>query len=632
MTAMKTKKGFSLPILACLLAAVLSPAASVPLLAQSCPLQNRFDQCIFLTTHNAFANWKDGWLGHAQQGYNTVSDQLDGGVRGLMLDTYAFDDPANDRDVYLCHEDCRASQIDRPGPLRRLEETLEEIRVFLEENPAEVVTLIFESYVGDDRWRLSQAFRDSGTEPYLFFPLAPPANWSVDADGWPTIQWMVETNKRLVVLSSESGPFPYQWDYTVETVYGNDSLDGDEWCRERDESQALQGRSRSLYVMNHFPTFQMSPEPVFAFFHGLGLASIASGISYAFNNRYDKLHDHVDACRDTHPALPTFPNFLAVDFYDVPFDEPGDFVRDQVNGAPVMQGLLTPANGLATNDTRPALTWNPALDPESDALTYTLQIDDDEHFGSPVIQQGGLGGTSFIPGAALADSIYFWHVRACDGVVGCGPYSPASRFQIDTVPPMARLIRPNGGEILPASGPSFFDLTWTCADNAGGSGLPGNPVTLAFSLDGGATFPYLIATHEANDGLFSDWDTPTIDSSALSVLISCADNAGNVGTDASDASVTVLTGQVFMNDEIRILILNPGTGKLGLSGENSLALCSGVGASQKPNGLIVVPDRECPEKAHRRIHVLVNKVGGPADVNLNEPGPGAEKLTLKPVF
>lgn len=191
----------------------------------------------------------------------------------------------------------------------------------------------------------------------------------------------------------------------------------------------------------------------------------------------------------------------------------------------------------------------------------------------------------------LADGIYYWRVRACDDVVGCGPYSAALRFQVDTVPPRVALIRPNGGEILPASGPGFFDVVWTCADEAGGSGLPANPVALAYSLDGGVTFPYAIAAHEANDGLFPDWDTPEADSSALSVQVQCVDRAGNTGTDASDASFTVLTGKVFMNGETRVLIVNPETGKFGLAGAQSLALCSGVGVTQKPNDLILLPDR-----------------------------------------
>jgi hypothetical protein len=85
-----------------------------------------------------------------------------------------------------------------------------------------------------------------------------------------------------------------------------------------------------------------------------------------------------------------------------------------------------------------------------------------------------------------------------------------------------------------------------------------------------------------------------------------------------------------MNDEDRILIVNPDTGKFGLTAASSLPLCSGVGASQKPPGLIVVPDRECPQRQQRRIHVLVQKVGGPATVILSEPGPPSEKLTLSP--
>lgn len=69
-----------LPAVIWLLPAVLG-APGRPLQAQSCPPQNRFDQCIFLTTHNAHSNWDDGWVVHAQQ-VQSVSDQLAGGFRG----------------------------------------------------------------------------------------------------------------------------------------------------------------------------------------------------------------------------------------------------------------------------------------------------------------------------------------------------------------------------------------------------------------------------------------------------------------------------------------------------------------------------------------------------------------------
>ncbi|MDQ8154315.1 MAG: hypothetical protein P3B98_06590 [Gemmatimonadota bacterium] len=56
------------------------------------PEDRRFDQVTFVTAHNAFATSQGGWI-YAQQEY-TLAQQLQLGVRGLMLDIYASQDAA----------------------------------------------------------------------------------------------------------------------------------------------------------------------------------------------------------------------------------------------------------------------------------------------------------------------------------------------------------------------------------------------------------------------------------------------------------------------------------------------------------------------------------------------------------
>ena len=110
--------------------------------------------------------------------------------------------------------------------------------------------------------------------------------------------------------------------------------------------------------------------------------------------------------------------------------------------------------------------------------------------------------------------------------------------KIDKTAPKVRLVSPNGGELIYATG--IFPIAWTlCTDAL--SGPSTNPIALSFSTDGGATFPHAIATEEANDGVY-DWATANVDSNAVRVQVSCTDKANNVGKDVSNANFTLTTG------------------------------------------------------------------------------------------
>src|SRR5215207_1699725 len=56
----------------------------------------RFDEVVYPTTHNAMSNEAEGWLAPNQ--YLGIAQQLEDGVRGLMLDTHLWEG-----DVLLCH-------------------------------------------------------------------------------------------------------------------------------------------------------------------------------------------------------------------------------------------------------------------------------------------------------------------------------------------------------------------------------------------------------------------------------------------------------------------------------------------------------------------------------------------------
>jgi agmatine deiminase len=85
--------------------------------------------------------------------------------------------------------------------------------------------------------------------------------------------------------------------------------------------------------------------------------------------------------------------------------------------------------------------------------------------------------------------------------------------------PAAHVVAPDGGELL-VSG-AVYDLQWSAIDD-----VTVSSVDLRYSLDGGATFPHLIAARESNDGHF-DWTAPDDITLAALVQVTAVDGDGN---------------------------------------------------------------------------------------------------------
>ena len=100
----------------------------------------------------------------------------------------------------------------------------------------------------------------------------------------------------------------------------------------------------------------------------------------------------------------------------------------------------------------------------------------------------------------------------------------------DTTPPTVTVNSPNGGESYAAHGVPA--VTWTASD---ASGI--DHVILHHSDDGGATFR-LIGVGEPNDGGFS-WFVPNRPGVQNVIRVTARDNAGNYGSDQSNAVFTV---------------------------------------------------------------------------------------------
>lgn len=90
------------------------------------------------------------------------------------------------------------------------------------------------------------------------------------------------------------------------------------------------------------------------------------------------------------------------------------YVTVTTNEPPSVPVLPSPSDNSSTIDNTPTFQWQASTDPESDSITYDLQVDDDSGFGSPTVDETGLGTTSYTPTSELSPDNYYWRVRAVD--------------------------------------------------------------------------------------------------------------------------------------------------------------------------------------------------------------------------
>ncbi|GMY12853.1 PI-PLC X domain-containing protein At5g67130-like isoform X1, partial [Fagus crenata] len=210
-----------------------------------------FNKYAFLTTHNAYAI--EGEPSHTgvprvtfTNQEDNITQQLNNGVRGLMLDTYDFQG-----DVWLCHSSggqCYDFTAFEPAI-----DTLKQIEAFLSANPTEIVTLILEDYVQAPNG-LTKVFTNAGLMKFWF----PVTNMPKNGQDWPLVSHMVANSQRLLVFTSirskeESEGIAYQWNYMVENQYGDRGMHAGN-CPNRADSSPLNDITKSLVLVNYFST------------------------------------------------------------------------------------------------------------------------------------------------------------------------------------------------------------------------------------------------------------------------------------------------------------------------------------------------------------------------------------------
>jgi hypothetical protein len=245
-----------------------------------------YDEVAYPMAHNAMSNAEAGWIAPNQN--FGITRQLNDGIRGLMLDTYE-----EDGELLLCHSFCLAGS-------QPLVEGLNEITVFLEANPGEVVSIIFENYI--THAQTAAAFDESGLIDFVYAHEV--------GEPWPTLGGIIAADTRLVVFQEklpQEDEFPWLmniWDHAWETPFSFETPD-DFTCDPNRGDPA-----NPLFLLNHFLTAPLGGDPNFA----------------EMVNHNPLFIERARQCEEEGDALP---NFVAVDFYDI-----GDLfdVVDALNG------------------------------------------------------------------------------------------------------------------------------------------------------------------------------------------------------------------------------------------------------------------------------------------------------------
>ncbi|KAL2254636.1 PI-PLC X domain-containing protein At5g67130 [Sesamum indicum] len=249
-----------------------------------------YNRYSWLTTHNSFArvgakSTTGSMILAPSNQQDSITSQLMNGVRGLMLDMYDFE-----KDIWLCHS--FAGKCYNTTAFEPAINALKEVKVFLEANPNEIVTIFIEDYVTSKNG-IRNVFNAAELSKFWF----PVSRMPRDGGDWPTVADMIKENHRLVVFTSKehkesSEGIAYEWRYVVENQYGSGGMENG-LCPNRGESQPMNATSRSLVLVNYFPT--------------------APDLLSACKYNSEPLIEMTKTCYLA--AGKRWPNFIAVDFY-----------------------------------------------------------------------------------------------------------------------------------------------------------------------------------------------------------------------------------------------------------------------------------------------------------------------------
>lgn len=280
----------SLLALALLMAEFIRPARTRLPLGEGCngrPICERlYTEVAYATTHNSFASSADKFVFPNHR--TSMWRSLRAGVRGLMLDLHLFEGS-----LHLCHGDCAQGKI----PLSTM---VERLSTFLEENPREIVTILWEIGGGWKKEWIHQFAHDlegSSLSPFLFrgdvrnTSLGEMVRSGERLVQMKDVSYLPPCGANLTLLSGEGTACPdwwaYTWDLSVETDWNSYSPS--------DFSCAFnRGRPENpLFILNH-----------------MLMVDLVSPLTTEAINWNPYLYARAAEC-----GRVKFPNFITVDFW-----------------------------------------------------------------------------------------------------------------------------------------------------------------------------------------------------------------------------------------------------------------------------------------------------------------------------
>ncbi|KAL8702614.1 MAG: hypothetical protein Q9201_004220 [Fulgogasparrea decipioides] len=263
---------------------------------------------------------------------NTTA-QLDAGVRLLTAQVHNKDGA-----WHLCHTSC--SLLDAGT----LSSWLAEIKSWLDRNPYEAVTILLVNSDNAAAGDLSREFEAAAITTYAYTP----ASTSVAPTGWPTLDDLILSGKRLITFVADIAPSPVapylldEFTFVFENPYSVTSLSN--FSCAPDRPAVVQGQSLAavqsgrIPLMNHFLDIQQSfgiqvPD--------VGNISVTNAVSGSIGN----LGDAAAACTAAYGKAPTF---VLVDFFDQ-----GSSITtvDKLNGITPVGRATTPGPSTQTVNT-----------------------------------------------------------------------------------------------------------------------------------------------------------------------------------------------------------------------------------------------------------------------------------------
>jgi hypothetical protein len=241
--------------------------------------------------------------------YYNATVALDAGLRLLQVQVHNLNGT-----IEMCHTLCGLLDA---GPLQ---DWLSDVKLWMDSNPDEVVTLLIVNSDGQDVSAFGSAFEASGIAEYGYTP---------SGNGWPTLQAMIDAKTRLVTFIASiktSSTYPYllsEFDYVFETAFGVTSPSGFNCTLDRPSSQssAISALSAGLLpLINHFADKDLGSSITVPDVDNIWTTNSPSTTTTG------SLGLHAQTCRSEWGFKPTF---VLVDFWN---EGPSIDTADAMNG------------------------------------------------------------------------------------------------------------------------------------------------------------------------------------------------------------------------------------------------------------------------------------------------------------